>query len=86
MHTADWWLGELDDPYFKALANASKRRMECGTITDPRRWCKLLFFSRFLELLIKILPVVDSFGAVVGKGVQVSCVTFTYGSELRKLI
>lgn len=24
MHTADWWLGELDDPYFKALANAVK--------------------------------------------------------------
>ncbi|KAF9454810.1 glutathione degradosome [Macrolepiota fuliginosa MF-IS2] len=23
-HTADWWLGELDDPYFKALENAVK--------------------------------------------------------------
>ncbi|KXN88158.1 putative di- and tripeptidase DUG2 [Leucoagaricus sp. SymC.cos] len=23
-HTADWWLGELDDPYFKVLENAVK--------------------------------------------------------------
>jgi hypothetical protein len=22
VHTADWWLGELDDPYFKALESA----------------------------------------------------------------
>ncbi|KAF5360448.1 hypothetical protein D9756_004816 [Leucocoprinus leucothites] len=24
VHTADWWLGELDDPYFKALESAVK--------------------------------------------------------------
>lgn len=33
-----------------------------------------------------IVPVVNSFRAVAGEGVQVPCVAFTYGPELRKLI
>ena len=32
-HTADWWLGNLEDPYFQALENAV--REEWGT--EPLR-------------------------------------------------
>ena len=49
-HTADWWLGNLDDPWFNAMENAI--REEWGV--EPLRIreggvCVFLFFSSFVS-------------------------------------
>ena len=62
-HTADWWLGNLEDPYFQALENAV--REEWGT--EPLRIREGgVCFSCWLRwsLTLTVLSEVYSLGAV----------------------
>jgi len=84
VHTADWWLGELEDPYFKALANAVKEEWNMEPLRIREGGVSSLCFPTYS--MKDIVSVVNSFRAVAREGVQVPCVASTYGPELRKLI
>lgn len=62
MHTADWWLGELDDPYFKALANAVKEEWNVEPLRIREGGVSFCAFQGYQ--MKDIVPVVDSFCAV----------------------
>lgn len=82
-HTADWWLGNLDDPWFKALEGAI--RDEWGV--EPLRIREGGVSSHLHPdlLLAQIHVIVYTIGAVPREGVRLSCPSSPDGSKYGKL-
>lgn len=61
-HTADWWLGDLDDPWFKALENAvynewgiEPLRIREGGVGVPA-YILVLLLTKLTRLISKSIP------------------------------
>jgi hypothetical protein len=79
-HTADWWLGELDGPWFRALESAVRDEWA----VDPLH-IREGGVSRCVEILASLLTDRESVHpvcAVLGEGVQVPRAPSSHRPEL----
>jgi hypothetical protein len=78
-HTADWWLGELDGPWFKALEAAVRDEWGVEPLHIREGGVSGYALSRIdADERCSVHPV----RAFSGEGVQMSCTSPTYGPEL----
>lgn len=83
-HTADWWLGNLDDPWFKALEGAIQE--EWGV--DPLRIREggVGYFSDVFLSHMLMWSTVNSVRSIFGERVRLPRSSSSTGSEFGKLL
>lgn len=82
-HTADWWLGRLDDFWFEALENSVREewgveplRIREGGVSHSSTAC----YSGTQ------INTVDSFDSLLGERIWLSCVTSPSGSKFSEFM
>jgi acetylornithine deacetylase/succinyl-diaminopimelate desuccinylase-like protein len=82
-HKADWWLGSLDDPWFKALEAAVRDEWVWSPCPSARSGYAALYP---LHDALVHSGTVDSFDSVPGEVVRVSRAPCFFGADHRMLL
>lgn len=84
-HSADWWLGSLDDPWFRALESAV--RDEWGVAPLRIREGGVSFIiARAKGFVSDFSLAVDTLGAMAGERVWLPCSASAHGPRLGKSV
>jgi hypothetical protein len=83
-HTADWWLGRLDDRWFEMLEEAVRGEWGVEPLRIREGGVSCFYRRSFVDMLKRVLIEVYSFNTVLGKRIWMSCATSSSWSEFGK--